>query len=102
MVRVTVEFWMGMGNELGEDFQSPSPVRSVLETVVQDGTKVGELLEDLADRYGPIRERIFSEHCFTPSVVVTLNERIVHVARLCDSTLVDGDRIAVIPVYAGG
>ena len=102
MVRVKVELWMWLGKELGEDFESPSSMRSVLETAVEDGTTVGELFDDLADRYGPIRDKVFSNHSFVPYVVVTMNERIIRTDRLCDRVLEDGDRIRVLPIYVGG
>jgi len=102
MIRVTVELWLWLGKELGEDFKSPSRMRSVLETVVEDGTTVGELFDDLADRYEPLRDKVFSNHSFVPYVVVTMNERIIRTDRLCDRVLEDGDRIRVLPIYVGG
>jgi molybdopterin converting factor small subunit len=93
---------MWLGKELGEDFESPSNMRSVLETVVEDETSVGQLFEDLADRYRPIGEKVFRDRSFVPHVVVIINERVVSVYGLCDRGLQDGDQITVMPVYAGG
>jgi molybdopterin converting factor small subunit len=93
---------MWLGDELGEDFESPSSMRSILETVVEDGTTVGQLLEDLADRYPPIEEKVFRDRCFVPHVAVTMNGRVVNAHRLCDRVLQDGDGITVMPMYAGG
>ena len=102
MARVTVELWMGMGEELGDDFKSPSNTRSVLETVVEDGTTVGKFFEDLADRYRPIGEKVFSNHEFAPYVVVTMNDRIISADGLPDRVLENGDKIMVFHMYVGG
>jgi len=102
MARVTVELWMWMRGELGDDFKSPSSMRSVSETVVEDGTTVGKLFEDLADRYRPIREKVFSNHEFAPYVVVTLNERVTSADGLRDRVLEADDKIMVFPMYVGG
>lgn len=102
MIRIKVELWMWLGKELGNDFESPSTMRSALETVVEDGTTVGQLFGELADRYCPIREKVFRNCSFVPHVAVTLNERIVSAYGLCDRVMQDGDRITVMPVYAGG
>ena len=93
---------MWMREELGDDFESPSSMRSVLETVVEDGTTVEKLFDDLADRYCPIREKVFSNHEFAPYVVVTMNERIISADGLRDRVLEDGDKIMVFPMYVGG
>ena len=102
MIHVMVELWMWLGNELGEDFESPSSMRSVLETVVEDGTTVGQLFEDLVNRYRPIGEKVFRDCGFVPHVAVTMNGRVVNAYGLCDRVLQDGDGITVMPMYAGG
>ena len=102
MVRVKVELWLWLGKELGGDFESPSTMRSVLESAVEEGTTVRELFEDLAERYGPVRDKVFSDHGFAPHVIATMNERVISVRELYDRVLEEGDRITVLPMYAGG
>ena len=102
MVRCKVELWMWLGKELGEDFRSLSRMRSVLETVVEEGTTVGKLFENLAGRHGPIGERVFRNRGFVPYVAVIMNERIVSAGKVCARIVKDGDRIIVLPGYAGG
>lgn len=102
MVRVNVELWMWMGKELGEDFDSPSAMRSVMETEVEQGTTGRKLFEDLAARYRPIEQKVFNAGSFDPYVVLTLNGRSIAASQLCDRVLEDGDKITVMPVYFGG
>lgn len=102
MVQVTVDLWMWLAKELGEDFQSPSQMRSILETTVEEGTTVRQLFENLADRYPPIGRKVFRDHSFDQYVVVNLNDRSVSAAKLCDRVLEDGDKITVLPMYLGG
>lgn len=102
MVRVKVELWMWLAEQLGQDFVSPSKMRSVLETEVKEGTTVRDLFEDLAERYPPIRQKVFRDHSFDQYVVVNLNNRSVSAVKLCDRVLEDGDKITVLPMYLGG
>jgi aldehyde:ferredoxin oxidoreductase len=59
MIRVQVELWMWMGDELGEGFRSSSDMRSILEVDAEDSTTVRDLFADLADRYPSIDEKVF-------------------------------------------
>jgi molybdopterin converting factor small subunit len=102
MVRVTVELWLWFGKELGDDFESPSDMRSVLETAVEAGTSVRELFEKLAEEYGHVRDRVFTGPGFAPHVVATLNERVINASELLDRVLEEGDKVTVLPIYAGG
>ena len=102
MVRVKVELWMWLAEQLGPDFVSPSKMRSVLETEVEEGTTVRDLFENLAERYPPIREKVFRDHSFDQYVVLNLNDTSVSPCEVCDRTLQDGDKITVLPMYLGG
>jgi molybdopterin converting factor small subunit len=104
MARVTLEFWMGMGKELGGDFRSPSQLSSILEIEVEDGIAVTILFHHLADRYPPIGERVFDREKsrFYPSVVVTFNDRVTGLKELHEKILKDGDKVKVVPMYVGG
>ncbi len=104
MITITIEVWLSMGEELGGDFQSLSHMRSVLDTTVKEGTRVGKLFDQLADRYPPIGEKVFDRKTqrFCGDVVVTFNERVISPSDVCGRILQRGDKITVLPVYAGG
>jgi len=104
MIKVTIELWLSMGEELGEDFRSLSHMRSVLEATVKEGTTVGKLFGQLADRYPPIGEKVFDRKTqrFCGDVVVTFNERVISPSDVYGRILQRGDKITVLPVYAGG
>jgi molybdopterin converting factor small subunit len=95
---------MWMGDELGEGFRSPSDMRSILEVDAEDGTTVRDLCTDLADRYPSIDEKVFDRRRmrFHPTVVATLNDRVISPAELHARRLRDGDKVLTLPVYSGG
>lgn len=103
-MRVKLEIWMGLGRELGEDFSSPSQLRSEMDVDVQEDVSVRALFSRLADRYPPIRERIFNGQGgdFYPNIVVAFNDRIISHREAYDKILKDGDKIRVMPVHTGG
>jgi molybdopterin converting factor small subunit len=102
MVRVKVEFWTWSGSvkEWGPDFESPTDKRATLSLCIADGTTVRALFEDL-ERYPIIKSEIF-DHAFHPDITLTLNSRVMGYDELYDRVLTDGDRISVLPMYAGG
>ncbi len=100
MVRVKVEFWMWSGKELGPDFESPTDKHATLSLCIADGTTVRALFEDL-ERYPMIKSEIF-DHAFHPDITLALNSRVMGYDELYGMVLTDGDRISVLPMYAGG
>jgi len=102
MVHVKIEFWMWLSKELGQEFESPSDMRSNLQTDVEDGTTVRKLFQDLAGRYRAIKAKVFNYQRFSSSVALMLNGRIVSTKRFSDRVLEDGDTITVLPIYFGG
>ena len=104
MVRVKLEIWMRLGKELGKDFDALSEMCSIREEEVKDGVTVRDFFNDLANRYEPIREKILGRgrNSFYPDVVVTLNDRVISPSALFDRVLEDGDKITVLPMFAGG
>jgi len=104
MISVTVEFWLWMGKELSEEFLSPSEMRSVLKRSVEDGTTIGELFTQLANRYHPIGDKIFDseKRVFYQHLVVTMNNRVTSPSDLCERVLKDDDKVTVLPMYMGG
>ncbi len=104
MNRVTVEIWLWLGEELGDDFASPSEMRSMREERVEEGTTIRQLLDNLADRYPPIAQSVFDAEAkrLLPHIVVNYNDRVISPHIVHDQVLKDGDKITILPVYAGG
>jgi len=106
MIRVQVELWMWLEKELGEDFKSLSEMRTATEINVEVDMTVKKLFDRFAARYPAIAEKIFNRETnnFYPNlnVMVTSNDRVLIPYSLEDSILKDGDKIIVLPLYAGG
>ncbi len=105
-MRIQVELWLWLNKELGEEFQSPSEMRSVAEMNVEEWTTVQDLFTRLADRYPIIGQKVFNRQNgkFYPnlSVILTSKEEVISPYSGEDSVLKDGDRIKVLPIYVGG
>ena len=106
MIRVKIELWMWLGKELGGDFQSPSEMRSVTEMEVEGGTTMQELFEHLAHCHPAIAQKIYNpknkKFYANLSVIVTDKNDLIRPYRSENNVLNDGDRIKVLPIYAGG
>ena len=50
-MKVTVELWLWLGKELGQDFKSLSSMRSELEIKCEEDTAIGKLFDQLAKNY---------------------------------------------------
>jgi molybdopterin converting factor small subunit len=105
-MHIQVELWMGLGEELGEDFQSPSAMISRIELDVEEGMTVRKLFDRLADRYPAIAGKIFDRknNCFYPTLTImtTFEGRITNPPDANDTDLKDGEKILALPFYAGG
>ncbi len=105
-MRVQIEMWAWLGDQLGDDFQSPSEMRSIKEMDVEEGLTVVELFNRLASRYLVIAEKIFNRDSqkFHPnlSVIVTQNGQVVSPFDIEENVLKDGHKITVLPLYVGG
>jgi molybdopterin converting factor small subunit len=105
-MKVQVELWMSMGQELGEEFMSPSEMVSSIEMDVEEGETLKKLFNHLAEKYIPIAEKIFDHKKgkFYPNltILVTIQGRIQSYADNADPVLKDGDKIMILPLYAGG
>ncbi len=105
-MHIQVELWMWLGDRLGEDFQSPSEMRSMKEMEVEEGLTVIQLFDRLASRYPLIREKIFDRESkkFLPnlSLIVTQNGQVVSPFNIEEDVLKDWYKITVLPLYAGG
>jgi molybdopterin converting factor small subunit len=104
MSSVTVELWLWLGKELKGDFESPSEMRSVRKELIEEGTTIGQLLDDLANRYDPFGQKVFDlrEKRLYPQVVLTYNDQVISPHRLYEQILKDGDKITMMPLYTGG
>lgn len=102
MVRVKAEFWMWLGKDLGPDFMSPTDMRANLQTEVEEGATVQDLLDQIARRYPVVREKIFTDDRLSQYVVATLNYKGMNRVELLGTTLEDGDVVTVLPIYVGG
>jgi sulfur carrier protein ThiS len=93
---------MWQGKELGPEWVTPGDLRANMETEVSTGTTVRALLDNLAERYAPIREKVFPDHQFSAHVVVTLNHQGIPREEILETILNDGDVITVVPLIVGG
>ncbi len=103
MAHVQIEFWLQVGSskDWGPDLESPMTKHPTLSLDIAEGMTVRSLFEDL-ERYVMIRRQIFSDHAFHPDITLTLNSRVMGFDELYGAVVVDGDKIAVLPMYAGG
>ena len=93
-----------MAQELGEDFQHPSNMRSEIEMDIEKRSTVRSLLNYLAEHYAAFGEKIFNRENgkLHATMVMTLNDRVVNYSKVYDQTLKDGDKITILPLHAGG
>lgn len=104
LIRVEVELWLGLEEDLGEVFQRISPVRSRAMFQLTPGTSVGELFSSLARKIPWVCQRVFNAEMgkFSPEVVVIKNDAVASGSTLSEEGLSHGDRILNVPVYPGG
>ena len=103
MAHVRIEFWIqnSTGQEWGPDFQHPTDQRATLNLSLADGTTVCALFQGL-ERYPMVRRHVFSDGAFHPEITVTLNSLVMGFDELYGRIVGDGDRISILPMYAGG
>jgi molybdopterin converting factor small subunit len=104
MIAVTVEIWLGLGRELGRDFESISEIRSRKKEFVVEGTRIQDLLESLSRRYPLVAEKIFSpkDKVAYPDIVIHYNDHVISPHVVLKEIVKEGDKITILPVYAGG
>jgi hypothetical protein len=103
-MKVRIELWMWMGEELGSDFQFLSRMCSVLETEAPEGADVRTLLSGIAERHPAVGRKVFDRQAgaLYPNVIMTFNDQVIGVREFYERALRDGDRIKIMPVYVGG
>jgi molybdopterin converting factor small subunit len=104
MIRVRLELWLRLGKDLGKDFQRISDTHSILEEEIEEGMTGRIFFNHLCENYQPIREKIFERKkgTLSPEVVVSLNDKVIDPSELYDRVLEDGDKITLLPMFAGG
>lgn len=104
MIKVQVEIWLWLSNELKEDFEVLSPMRCKRQEEVPEGTTIGQLLATLARRYPPLANKVYDleENKISPYIVVNYNERVINPYVVGEQPLKEGDKITVLPMYVGG
>lgn len=104
MISVEVELWLWLSNELGEDFTYLSPMRCSRREQVPEGTTIGQLLANLANRYSPLADKVYNlaEDKISPYIVINYNERAISPYEVYDQPLKEGDKITILPMYVGG
>jgi molybdopterin converting factor small subunit len=104
MIRVKIELWLWLGRELGGDFCSPSEMRSEMVVDLPDATTVLAMFDRLATDYPAFGAKVFDREkrkCYQ-NLMVTRNDRVFNQADSYDQFLQDGDKVMVMPLYAGG
>lgn len=76
----------------------------IIEKEIKEGTKISELLVDLALGYTDFRKVVFNPDIgkVSEQVNVILNNNLLQDADVTEATLNDGDTITLLPVYSGG
>lgn len=104
MNRVTIELWLGLGKELKGDFEPLSEVRSRREEEVEAGTTLGQLLDHLARSSISFARNVFDREAksLRSHLVVNYNGRILSPYQVDNQILENGDKLIILPMYAGG
>lgn len=102
LIKVVIEAWVG--EDPGEPFMPVSPVRSRAELAVEPGTKVGELLGQLASRCQSLQEKVSGaqEGQLRGDLLILINGVLVSKIKALETTLNDGDEVRLVPIYLGG
>ena len=93
---------MWLGTEMGPEWVSPTDSRATMQTEVPDGTTVRQFLDSLAERYPPIREKVFPDHDLAKYVIAILNQKGMDRDELLNQVLTSGDELTVLPIFVGG
>jgi hypothetical protein len=105
-MRVQVELWLWLSDQLEPDFRKLSPMRSAKEVEVEEGVTALELFDRLAAKYPLLAEKLFDRNNkkFRPnlSAIVTKDDIVLSPFNLEKDPLPPGCKITVMPVYVGG
>ncbi len=75
-----------------------------IDEEIGEGTKIGDLLVDLAFSYTDFRKVVFNPDIgeVSDQVLVVLNNSLLQDPGVTETELNDGDIIILLPVYTGG
>jgi MoaD family protein len=84
----------------------PRPLRQYTneaDVVELDGSTVGELLQNLTDRYSPLKKHLFSEEGKLRSFVnVYVNDEDIRYLQKESTKVTENDVVSIVPSIAGG
>lgn len=105
-MRIQVELWLWLSDQLEPDFRKLSSMRSAKEVEVEEGVTAIELFDRLAAQYPLIGEKVFDRDNkkFRPnlSAILTKEEMVLSPFNLERDSLPSGCKITIMPVYVGG
>ncbi len=104
MNRVTIELWLGLCKELEGDFEPLSQIRSRREEEVEEGTTIRQLLDRLAKNNFFFAQKVFDPETkkLYSHLIVNYNDRVISPYEVYDKNLENGDKVTILPIYAGG
>lgn len=104
MNRVTIELYLGFSKDLEGDFEALSEIHSIREEETEEGTTFRQLLDRLARRNSFFGGKVFDleAESLHPYLVINYNGRVMSPYEVYDKYLEDGDKIIILPMYAGG
>jgi molybdopterin converting factor small subunit len=104
MNRITIELWLGISEEFKGDFQPLSEIRTGRVEEVEDETTIWQLLEYLARSNVHFARKIFDRDTKSlyPNLVLNYNDQVISFHEAYDKILKHGDKITILPMYAGG
>jgi sulfur carrier protein ThiS len=102
--RVIIELWLGLNKEFERDFVPLSELRCIRVEEVEEGTTIHQLLHLLAKRNLSCARKIFDLEAKSlySHLVVNYNDRVISRYEVYDKIIEDGDKITILPIYAGG
>jgi MoaD family protein len=84
----------------------PTPLRKHTdgqETVEVEGTTTGEVLQNVAEKYPGLRDKIFDDEGGVRRYVnVFANERDIRYQDELETDVEEGDQVSIVPAIAGG
>ena len=75
-----------------------------MEEVLTEGETVGQLLDQLAEKYEGFQEAVFDPQSrkFSGQVTIVLNDRLLELLQGLDTKIKDGDTLILLPAFVGG
>ena len=90
---------------MGVTVKIPTQLRAVTageSEAVADGSTVGEVLDDLFERYAELRDRICEDGTLRRFVNVYVGGEDIRFLAGLETEVSDGDEVTILPAVAGG